>query len=117
MAGLAVGLAPAALAWWLAGRAGIAGRIRRAFAVTCLGLSYGALALVGLVPGWPLSMVATFAAPVMAGAGHGTLATAIAIADGVVVNWLAIGAGVVAAIVLPLRLRRCWPGAWAALGS
>jgi hypothetical protein len=100
-------LLPAWIAWCVAWRSGIPKPHRRSIALVCLLLSYGVLMLAGALM-LPLEVFRTFIAPDLHGRGHVVLGNTIFVLAEQAAPIVSFAAGLVAAALIPLRLRRHW---------
>ena len=114
-AGLVVAvLLPAWIAWGVAWRSGMPRTCRRSFAFVCLLLTYGVMVLATALL-LPLEVFKTFVAPDLHERGHLALANGIFVAAEHGTSIASFTVALVAAIVIPLKLRRHWPAIMAAV--
>lgn len=108
-AGLVVAvLLPAWIAWAIAWRSGMPRSCRRSFAFVCLLLTYGVMVFATALL-LPLEVFKTFIAPDLHGRGYLALANGIFFAAEHGTSIVSYTAAFVAAVVIPLKLRRHWP--------
>lgn len=100
-------LLPAWIAWLIAWRSGMPKTGRRWFALVCLLLTYGVIALASALL-LPLGVFQIFIAPDLHQRGHVALGNAIFVAAEHGAPIISLAAGVIAAVIIPLRLRRHW---------
>ncbi|MBD9478733.1 hypothetical protein [Pseudoxanthomonas sp. PXM02] len=100
-------LLPAWIAWMIAWRSGMPTAYRRSFALVCLLLSYGFIMLAGALL-LPLDIFKTFIAPDLHDRGHVVLGNTIFVLAEQGAPIISFAAGLVAAILIPLRLSRHW---------
>lgn len=100
-------LLPAWIAWFFAWRSAMPKRQRRSFALVCLLLCYGAMVLASALL-LPAEVLRIFIAPDLHGRGHVALGNAIFAFAEHGAPIISLAAGVVAAVLIPLRLRRHW---------
>lgn len=100
-------LLPAWIAWGIAWRSAMPRTHRHSFAFTCLLLTYGVmtLATAALIP---LEALKIFIAPDLHARGYMTLGTAIFRLAEHGVPIVSIMTGILAAFLIPFRLRRRW---------
>ncbi|CAN7473004.1 hypothetical protein LJR143_003003 [Pseudoxanthomonas sp. LjRoot143] len=109
-------LLPAWIAWGIAWRSRMCRTQRRSFAFTCLLLTYGVVMFTGALL-LPLETLKIFIAPDLHGRGYVTLAKGIFVAAGQGTSIMLIVVGVIAAVVIPLKLRRRWSAITEALAE
>lgn len=100
-------LLPAWIAWGIAWHSRMPRTLRRSFAFTCLLLTYGVVMLTGALL-LPLETLKIFVAPDLHGRGYVTLAKGIFVAAEHGTSIMLIVVGVIAAVVIPFKLRRRW---------
>lgn len=108
-AGLVIAvLLPAWIAWAIAWWSGMPRSCRRSFAFACLLLSYGVMVFAAALL-LPLEVLKTFIAPDLHARGYLALANGIFVAAEHGASIISCTAAFVAAVVIPLKLRRHWP--------
>jgi len=116
IAALVVVALPAWIAWCIAWRSHMPVGARRSFMLVCLLLSFGFLTLTGGLL-LPLEMAAVWIAPELHANGYKPIATMIAVAsdDGIPLACLVVG--LIASVIVPLRLRNTWPAVLSAISA
>jgi len=116
IAALAVVALPAWVAWLIAWRSHMPVHARRSFMGVCLLASSGFLTLTGGLL-LPLEMAAVWIAPELHLSGHKAVASAIWFASEHGVPVACFVVGLIASVVVPLRLRHVWPDVLSAISS
>ena len=113
---LALVALPAWIAWYVAWRSRMPAPARRSFALICLLLAFGLLTLAGVLL-IPLEMAEVWIAPELHAGGHTTAATIIAVASEHGVPAACLVVGLVASVIVPLKLRHTWPDILSAISA
>ncbi len=100
-------LLPAWIAWGIAWRSGMPKTSRRWFALVCPLLTYGVMVLASALL-LPLGVFQIFIAPDLHQRGHVALGNAIFVAAEQGAPIICLAACIIAAVIIPLRLRRHW---------
>ncbi|WP_296278188.1 hypothetical protein [Pseudoxanthomonas sp.] len=109
-------LLPAWIAWAIAWRSGMPRSCRRSFAFACLLLSYGVMVFAAALL-LPLEVLKTFIASDLHARGYRALANGIFVAAEHGTPIVSCTAALVAAVVIPLKLRRHWPAITSAVAD
>ena len=102
-----IALLPAWIAWLIAWRSGMPKPHRRSFALVCLLLSYGVMMMAGALL-LPLAVLQIFTPPDLHERGHVALANGIFFVAEQGAPIISFTAGLIAAIGIPVKLRRNW---------
>lgn len=99
---------PAWFAWIVAWRCGMPMNARRSFILVCLLLSFGFFTLAG-VAFLPLGLADVFVVPQWAAGGHERTAITLHFLSEYGSITACLTAGLLASVIVPLKLRRVWP--------
>ena len=113
---LAIVALPAWIAWLVAWRSRMPAHARRSFIFVCLLLSFGLLTLAGGLM-LPLEVAAVWVAPELHANGYRTVASTILVASEYGVPLAGMTVGLVASILVPIKLHRSWPDVLSAIGA
>ncbi|MCL6710765.1 hypothetical protein M8R20_27590 [Pseudomonas sp. R2.Fl] len=104
---LAIAL-PAWIAWIVACRSRVPAGARRSFILACLLLSFGFATLAGGMF-LPLDLAAVYLAPQWSADGYTRIATATLVLSEHGSSIASLAVGLLASVIVPLKLRRAWP--------
>jgi hypothetical protein len=105
---LAIAALPAWIAWLVAWRSDMPAHARKSFMFVCLLLSFGLLTLAGGLL-LPIEVASVWIAPELHANGYKVVANTIAVASEHGIPLACLVVGLVASVLVPLRLRRSWP--------